>query len=380
MWPIVLAFGSIGIFLALARSARADGGVPSPALPSVPGALVLPSAYSEADHKFVMDVAGAIAKGTATLEMALKALPIALKFFPETAIAINRFVDIEKARRKKKGPPNLVSQPDKLATDIPVVKGKPAWYFTTKKGMLMAIPNFKVSLVVFQTLQRAINAKADGRIGPNSLQKFAKKMKARGFTKYPRDIKSLAANAVKYTEILVKKYPPTKVGGTNATSPFPEASQEQWLSFVRCVKGDKEPGDITDNGQMGMFGANARRLGELGIMSDVRQITIDENDKPIYMGIFKPPIESLEQYLSKPRLQYKVFVTDMKDYQRKITTGQLSSFIGSQADDKTVSLSGLLGLVKQAGLKGAKSWLTNPKDHSRFPHTTAMFNCTNGLF
>ncbi len=45
-----------------------------------------------------------------------------------------------------------------------------------------------------------------------------------------------------------------------------------------------------------------------------------------------------------------------------------------------VTLSGVLGVIQAAGLEGAAGWLENPGDRTRFPHTTAAFLRTNGVF
>jgi len=47
---------------------------------------------------------------------------------------------------------------------------------------------------------------------------------------------------------------------------------------------------------------------------------------------------------------------------------------------RTITLSGLLGLAQVAGLEGAARWLENREDRKRYPHTTAAFARTNGVF
>jgi hypothetical protein len=46
----------------------------------------------------------------------------------------------------------------------------------------------------------------------------------------------------------------------------------------------------------------------------------------------------------------------------------------------TITLSGVLGVIQCAGLDGAVSWLESQRDRKRFPHTTAAFMHTNGVF
>lgn len=49
-------------------------------------------------------------------------------------------------------------------------------------------------------------------------------------------------------------------------------------------------------------------------------------------------------------------------------------------DPHTVTLSGVLGVIQAAGLEGAVSWLENPADRKRYPHTTQAFVRSNGVF
>jgi len=112
-------------------------------------------------------------------------------------------------------------------------------------------------------------------------------------------------------------------------------------------------------------------------MSGVKKIDFD--GKKIYMGSFIPPM-SMERFLSSPKIQYQVFKKSMKEYNKAIDTSGLSRLIDEEIGIEVLTLSGLLGLVSQAGIKGTKGWLTNPQDRERFPHTTKTFLDTNGIF
>lgn len=54
--------------------------------------------------------------------------------------------------------------------------------------------------------------------------------------------------------------------------------------------------------------------------------------------------------------------------------------VPGQSGSEAITLSGMLGVIQCAGLEGAVSWLENPNDRKRYPHTTRVFASTNGIF
>jgi hypothetical protein len=118
--------------------------------------------------------------------------------------------------------PAIVSAPDRASTPVPLdpTTGKTLWYPETRNGIRLIMPRFRSVLIQFAELQRIVGVKDDGRIGPGTLAAF--KAKTGGFSKAPRTIESLAANAVKWTEILKKGYAPEVVGAIpfDSAGPF----------------------------------------------------------------------------------------------------------------------------------------------------------------
>ena len=232
MWPIVLAFGSVAFFLALAGKAKAESGSVNKLTPSTsPPALPEPSC-KQSDKDFVLNVILAMKKGTASLELMRKAHSIALNCLPDTANAIEQQINkaILAAKAKKISDPEqalkaMMASPDSPPSPIPhdPKTDKPLWFMTTKKGQLMAIPNFSPVLALFKKLQSLVGASQDGRIGDETVTKFRNMMSGRGFKKFPTTAPALAANIVKYIAVLGKNVPPTQVGargGSAAQSPF----------------------------------------------------------------------------------------------------------------------------------------------------------------
>jgi hypothetical protein len=132
--------------------------------------------------------------------------------------------------------PALIAQPDNPGVTIPVDKktGKKLWIVDVRGSMKMAIPNFPTTLLTFKALQKAIGGKlkADGRIGDGTLRAFHAKLNMLGFERYPQTVEVLAANAVKWTEVLKKHFQPGQVG-----RPF-DIPSRQWREFVARVNSD----------------------------------------------------------------------------------------------------------------------------------------------
>jgi len=262
MWPVVLAFGTVAFFLALAGKAKAEPGgakalTPSPVPPALPPALPpkkkliatatlppavvvkppepsgLPAGCTEADREFIANVIQAMGKGTASLDMMRKAHALALRCFPATANAIKDQLDKALLAARAKAIPDpqaalnaMMAAPDAPPSPIPndPKTGKSLWFMDTRKGQLMAIPRFAPVLALFKKLQGLVSAKQDGRIGDETVVKFRNLMASKGFSGFPTTQAALAANVVKYITVLQQDVPPSRVGargGSALRSPFP---------------------------------------------------------------------------------------------------------------------------------------------------------------
>lgn len=295
---IVLAVTAVGVIAAMAGRAsasvkRGEGGrsVPPPvSLPERSLPLVIQAAIES------------IAKGTATPEMIALAIEEAENRGLDTTVeTLRRELDILLAVKI----PALVKAPDRPGMPIPKdpKSGKTFWFFDTRGGERMVIPRYRSILVQFQTLQEALGIPDDGRIGPDTLEAFIERTS--GFAKAPRTLEDLAANAVKWAEIIRHDIPAEHVGGGFSQPPNP------W--------------EVLAN-------ANVKKLQSI-----------------------RPKVEEkLGNWVGQP-----IIVNDAAH---------------------TISLSGLLGIVDCAGFKGAKSWLENESDRSKYPNTTNCFLETNNLF
>ena len=92
-----------------------------------------------------------------------------------------------------------------------------------------------------------------------------------------------------------------------------------------------------------------------------------------------------EELQADPDIQHAALAADVEDsYLRARATGELAQALVGYVDAGDgpcqITRSGYLGLCLAAGPEGAKSWIAEPDDRERFPHTTQIFRRVNGLF
>lgn len=137
-------------------------------------------------------------------------------------------------------------------------------------------------------------------------------------------------------------------------APIDGVETADWLAFIAAVR-TREPA-FSDENYLGSFEHNRRRL---------RQLAIPESQ------------------LVNPNGQYKAFCDDIADYHQKHQK-LIGDFAGDMVEingiQHSVTMSGVLGLLKAAGPAGAKSWLTNEADRTAYPNTTQAFLRCNNCF
>lgn len=136
--------------------------------------------------------------------------------------------------------------------------------------------------------------------------------------------------------------------------PIPGVEESDWRQFVDSLA-TRDVGYCTDN-HVGVFEHNRRRL---------RQLEIPEDS------------------LADVGTQYEALCRDLSDYYARCAKliADYTGDVVEVSDSKVpVTLSGVLGLLKSAGPKGAESWLTNEADRKSFPATTETFLRVNGCF
>ena len=166
----------------------------------------------------------------------------------------------------------------------------------------------------------------------------------------------------------------TRRAGPVFRSPIPEASDEQWMRFVRLMQ-TSDVAAVTPTGQVGVFHTRLKRLEDLGLVRDVRRV--QRGGAPSWTATFRPPL-TLARLLSDPLLQYRIFVVSMKRYRDEILARHRDA-IGKEIEGKPATLSGLMAVSQHAG-PALGSWLANEADRKRFKQTTAAYGRTTGVF
>lgn len=139
------------------------------------------------------------------------------------------------------------------------------------------------------------------------------------------------------------------------SSPIAGIDNSSWETFVSKLATDA-PTFGTEK-YIGMYHQRRDRLEELGLLNAMKPDDLDA--------------------------QYAALVADLVDAHGKaheVIKDHLASVVTVNGQECPVTLSGILGLLKAAGVKHARSWLENAKDRSQFPQTTNVFLATNGVF
>ena len=160
-------------------------------------------------------------------------------------------------------------------------------------------------------------------------------------------------------------------------SPIANVKPEFWTRFANCVKGDN-PRKITPGFALGLYGFGARRLVDLGAMTDPHMGTY--KGRSVWTGRWVPPLD-INKFLADSALQYKLFYASMRDYAMRLRDNPAAKLlIGRQIDGVPITLSGILGVAHRAGWSGAMKWFASPSDRAKFTATTKAFKDCNGIF
>lgn len=138
------------------------------------------------------------------------------------------------------------------------------------------------------------------------------------------------------------------------SSPIAGVSNESWADFVTRLETEKV--DYNTSRYVGKYHLRKDRLQELGFSFE------------------NPPDDET---------QYAMLVADLVDAKERaeqLFVDYLTNVVIIDGKEHPVTTSGLLGLLKAAGARHARSWLINEEDRKKYPGTTAVFLATNGVF
>ena len=135
-------------------------------------------------------------------------------------------------------------------------------------------------------------------------------------------------------------------------SPFDGVPNDAWDRFVASLETQKE--DYQGPKHVGKYHHSRERLAQLKIED------VSDGEK-----------------------QYQALVSDLVDA-RDRSQALIREFefhpITLESGECVVTLSGILAVIKSAGMEHARSWFVNPEDRKKFPKTTEMFTKANGAF
>lgn len=135
-------------------------------------------------------------------------------------------------------------------------------------------------------------------------------------------------------------------------SPFDGVPNDAWDRFVASLETQKE--DYRGPKHVGKYHHSRERLA---------QLKIDD--------------------VSDGEKQYQALVSDLVDAREK-SQALIREFefqpIALESGEQVATLSGILAVIKSAGMEHARSWFVNPEDRKKFPKTTEMFTKANGAF
>lgn len=144
------------------------------------------------------------------------------------------------------------------------------------------------------------------------------------------------------------------------SSPVKDVAPADWTKF-RALLARESPG-FRSSRHVGQYRQRVDRLAELGI-------------DPVTL-------------LDSPDAQLAAVDVDLADAAHHAReSGLIAQHVnrtivvpGSDPTGDTITMSGLLGVIQAAGLDGAVGWFESKRDRTKYPHTTAAFLKTNGVF
>lgn len=159
-------------------------------------------------------------------------------------------------------------------------------------------------------------------------------------------------------------------------SPLDGVDDADWTSFETMMEtvGNK----VSDKWELGLWKIGARRLQDLGMATNARQV--DRDGKSVWIADFTPPL-SMQIFVNDEHMQYDTFVKEMQYLMNGINDRGNSGKIPAEIHGNIPTKSGLLAVAKIAGFQGLDSFVkANSRDWDKFPATRDAFLKFNGIF
>lgn len=139
---------------------------------------------------------------------------------------------------------------------------------------------------------------------------------------------------------------------TDLKSPLDGVDDDSWSFFLEALKTQKP--DFKSDRHIGSYHQSLERIRQLGLT---------------------PPSNEGEQL--------QALVTDLEDCRDSgalLLRQWCGDVVNVGGKEVPITESGLLGVMKTAGVAKTEDWLKNPKDRTKFKMTTDTFLKTNGIF
>ena len=132
-------------------------------------------------------------------------------------------------------------------------------------------------------------------------------------------------------------------------SPLEDVSDRQWCAWLDA---NEHPDSESDNhpGRTPFYGLRERELDDVGI---------------------EEPSSEAEEYAAFVRVTESL---------RRAVAGRFDKCIGTEIENHTATLSGLLAVARCAGLGGLATWVNDAGERAKFGRTTQAYKRATGIF
>lgn len=152
---------------------------------------------------------------------------------------------------------------------------------------------------------------------------------------------------------------------TSLVSPLESVSNDAWSAFVNAMI-TAPTSAVSGSNALGAFEMMPRRLVDLGYLKgELERTRSKKSGRTIWAATNSDDHTRATKFLKNLSLQYQAFMSSMKDYASKFSTGAVKL----PAD---CTLSGALAVCHRAGVSGLSG--------SRFPATQIAHSKANGIF
>lgn len=154
-------------------------------------------------------------------------------------------------------------------------------------------------------------------------------------------------------------------------SPFNDVPPAAWTRFVRAMASEA-PNARTAEGKLGLFGTSLQWLAEWGCVERPRRMP----DGRLDAAWIAPTSEA--RFLSNPRLQYRIFVANVRALRPLIE--RRFGARGVRIGRRHATSSGLLAVGQRLGMTGLGQWVAVDHERAQWPLVWRLFESCNGLF